>query len=86
MAEIVIQIQAYERDMIYVKTMLQLKEEKIQRLERVEDAIISAEDYLQEDNRMLQQELCLLKDRMNKHPELLRFALENKHLIQQLRR
>ncbi|MCO5582074.1 hypothetical protein L7F22_035965 [Adiantum nelumboides] len=78
-------LEAYERDLEYAKTMLQLKEDKIQRLKRVEDAVLSAETCLQEDNRALQQELHLLKDRMNQHPDLLRFAFENKQLIQQLR-
>ncbi|MCO5553180.1 hypothetical protein L7F22_006701 [Adiantum nelumboides] len=78
-------LEVYERDLEYAKTMLQLKEDKIQRLKLVEDAVLSAETCLQEDNRALQQELHLLKDRMNQHPDLLRFAFENKQLIQQLR-
>ncbi|KAI5059874.1 hypothetical protein GOP47_0024294 [Adiantum capillus-veneris] len=78
-------LEAYERDLEYAKTMLQLKEDKIQRLKRVEDAVLSAENCLQEENRALQQEVHLLKERMNQQPELLRFAFENKQLIQQLR-
>ncbi|KAH7284886.1 hypothetical protein KP509_33G001100 [Ceratopteris richardii] len=78
-------VEAYERDLEYTRTLLQLKEDKIHRLHRVEDTVLSAENCLREENRALRQELCLLKERMDKHPELLRFAFENKRLIQQLR-
>jgi len=47
---------------------------------------LPAESYLLEENKTLSQEIDLLKARLDKNPEVTRFALENIRLSSQLKR
>ncbi|XP_057959011.1 kinesin-like protein KIN-12C isoform X2 [Malania oleifera] len=66
------------------KMMLRFREEKIKRLESFADGSISADKYLMDENNALLEEIQLLKARIDRSPELIRFALENMRLLQQL--
>ncbi|KAI4376005.1 hypothetical protein MLD38_013807 [Melastoma candidum] len=68
------------------KMMLKFREEKIQRMDSVLGGSISSETYLHEENKHLSEEIQLLQARVDKNPEVTRFALENIRLLDQLRR
>ncbi|KAK9289237.1 hypothetical protein L1049_017711 [Liquidambar formosana] len=74
-----------EEDAQRTKMMLRFREEKIKRLELLADGSVSAEKYLMEENNALLEEIQLLQARIDRNPELTRFALENIRLIEQLR-
>lgn len=65
--------------------MLRFREEKIKRLELLSDGSMSADKYLMEENNALLEEVQLLQSRIERNPELTRFALENIRLLEQLR-
>lgn len=65
--------------------MLRFREEKIKRLELLSDGSMSADKYLMEENNALLEEVQLLQSRIERNPELTRFALENIRLIEQLK-
>ncbi|CAN8258819.1 unnamed protein product [Cochlearia groenlandica] len=75
-----------EEDTRSTKMMLRFREDKIQRLESLRGNHISADSFLQEENNMLSEEIKLLQAKIDKNPELTRFALENIRLLDQLRR
>lgn len=64
--------------------MLRHCEEKIKQLELLVDGQLSAEKYLMEENRALQEEIQLLRANIDKNSEPSRLALENDRLLQQL--
>lgn len=64
--------------------MLRHYKEKIKQLELLVDGKLSAEKYLMEENRALQEEIQLLKVNIDKNSESSRLALENDRLLQQL--
>lgn len=66
--------------------MLRFREDKIQRLESLLGNQISADSFLLEENNVLSEENQLLQAKIDKNPELTRFALENIRLLDQLRR
>lgn len=66
--------------------MLRFREEKIQRMELLLGSNIPADSFLLEENRVLTEELQLLQAKIDKNPEVTRFALENIRLLDQLRR
>lgn len=66
--------------------MLRFREDKIQRLESLLGNHISADSYLLEEKNVLSEEIQLLQAKIDKNPELTRFALENIRLLDQLRR
>ncbi|KAM7488000.1 hypothetical protein LguiB_025484 [Lonicera macranthoides] len=77
--------QQREEDGQRAKMMLRFREEKIKRLELLADGLVSADKYLMDENNTLIEEIKLLRARIDRNPELTRFALENIRLIEQLR-
>ncbi|OVA13546.1 Kinesin [Macleaya cordata] len=74
-----------EEDAQRTKMILRFREEKIKRLELLTDGLVSADEYLMEENSALYEEIQLLQARIDRNPELTRFALENIRLLEQLR-
>ena len=66
--------------------MLKFREDKIQRLESLLGGLMPTDAYLLEENRELSNEVQLLRAKVEKNPEVTRFALENIRLLEQLRR
>ncbi|KAF3435686.1 hypothetical protein FNV43_RR22777 [Rhamnella rubrinervis] len=75
-----------EEDTRCTKMMLRFREDKIQRMESVLNGSISSETYLLEENRELSEEIRLLLVKLDRNPEVTRFAMENIRLLDQLRR
>lgn len=50
------------------------------------DGLTPIDSYLLEENNALTEEIQLLRARLDKNPEVTRFALENIRLLDQLRR
>ncbi|GFY89976.1 phragmoplast orienting kinesin 2 [Actinidia rufa] len=75
-----------EEDARCTKMMLKFREDKIQRMESLIGGLISAETYFLEDNSALSEEIQLLQAKVDRNPEVTRFALENIRLLEQLRR
>ncbi|KAF9619035.1 hypothetical protein IFM89_004379 [Coptis chinensis] len=74
-----------EEDAQHTKMILRFREEKIKRLELLADGLVSGDEYLIEENNALLEEIQVLQARIDRSPELTRFALENIRLIEQLR-
>lgn len=74
-----------EEDSQRAKMMLRFREEKIKRLEFLADGIVPMDKYLTEENKALVEEIHLLKERIDKNPELAKFAMENARLLEQFR-
>lgn len=66
--------------------MLRFREDKIQRMESLLGGSTPADAFLLEENRSLSDEIQLLQAKVDKNPEVTRFALENIRLLEQLRR
>lgn len=73
-----------EEDAQRIKMMLKFREEKIKQLESLVNGSLSAEKYLMEEIKVLKEEIQLLQARIDRNPELTRFALENIRLLEQL--
>ncbi|KAL9674626.1 hypothetical protein QQ045_030898 [Rhodiola kirilowii] len=76
--------QERDEDAQHSKMMLRLREEKIKRLEMLRDGSLSAEKYLMEDNDALLKEIQTLQAKIDRNPEVTRFALENSRLLDTL--
>ncbi|KAF5745669.1 phragmoplast orienting kinesin 2 [Tripterygium wilfordii] len=74
-----------EEDTRGTKMMLRFREDKIQRMESLLGGFLPPDSYLQEENRVLSEENHLLQSKLDKNPEVTRFALENIRLLEQLR-
>lgn len=66
--------------------MLKFREDKIQRMESFLGGSLPADSFLFEENRGLSEEIQLLQAKVDRHPEVTRFASENIRLLDQLRR
>lgn len=66
--------------------MLKFREDKIQRMESALAGSMPADSYLLEENNMLTEEIQMLRAKVDRNPEVTRFALENIRLLEQLRR
>ncbi|XP_039039829.1 kinesin-like protein KIN-12D [Hibiscus syriacus] len=75
-----------EEDTRSSKMMLRFREDKIQRMESLVRGSLSADSFLLEENKALSEEIQLLQAKVDKNPEVTRFALENIRLLDQLRR
>jgi kinesin family protein 15 len=73
-----------EEDAQHTKMMLRFREDKIKQLELLVHGTLSSENYLMEENKALMEEIQLLRARIDRNPELTRFALENIRLQEQL--
>ncbi|MCL7045771.1 hypothetical protein MKW94_028005, partial [Papaver nudicaule] len=74
-----------EEDAQRTKMILRFREEKIKKMESLADGLVSADDFLKEENAALYEEIQLLQARIDRNPELTRFALENIRLLERLR-
>eukprot|EP01018_Ginkgo_biloba_P023736 Gb_23969 [translate_table: standard] len=75
-----------EEDAQCAKMMLRFREDKIKRLEAVASGKMSTEAHLLEERNVLMEELQILRNRLERNPEVTRFAMENIRLMEQLRR
>lgn len=67
------------------KMMLKFREDKIKRLELLLDGLISADEFYLDENRALREENQLLQAKIERNPEVTRFAMENIRLLEQIR-
>ncbi|KAF3667802.1 kinesin-like protein KIN-12D [Capsicum chacoense] len=75
-----------EEDNRCTKMMLKFREERIQRMESLVNGLIPADSYLLEENNALTEEIQLLQAKVDRNPEVTRFACENIRLLEELRR
>lgn len=75
-----------EEDNRCTKMMLKFREERIQRMESLVNGLIPADGYLLEENSALTEEIQLLHSKVDRNPEVTRFACENIRLLEELRR
>ncbi|XP_017698849.2 kinesin-like protein KIN-12F [Phoenix dactylifera] len=75
-----------EEDTRCTKMMLKFREDKIHRLENLLKGVVTTDSYLQEENNALSEQVQLLCARVDRNPEVTRFALENIRLLDQLRK
>ncbi|KAH9330715.1 hypothetical protein KI387_002823, partial [Taxus chinensis] len=68
------------------RMLLRFREEKISKIESAGAGSISSTTVLSEENKALKEEIKLLRGRIDRNPELTRFAMENIKLIEQIRR
>ena len=68
------------------KMILRFREDKIRRLETLSKGLLSVDSYLVEEKNMLMEEIQLIQEKVDRNPELTRFAMENIRLLDQLRR
>ena len=66
--------------------MLKFREDKIQRMESLLSGSIPADSYLLEENNTLSEEIRILRAKVDRNPEVTRFAVENIRLLEQLKR
>lgn len=66
--------------------VLRFREDKIRRLETLSKGLLSVDSYLVEEKNMLMEEIQLIQEKVDRNPELTRFAMENIRLLDQLRR
>ncbi|KAL3033288.1 hypothetical protein AAZX31_02G129700 [Glycine max] len=80
------QVRQREEDTRSCKMMLRFREDKIHRLESQLAGSIPTDTFLQEENKALSDEIQILQSRLDRNPEVTRFAVENIRLLDQLRR
>lgn len=73
-----------EEDAQRTKMMLKFREDKIKQLELLVNGCSSTENHLVKENQALKEEIQLLQGKIDRNPELTRFALENIRLLEQL--
>ncbi|XP_011656324.1 kinesin-like protein KIN-12C isoform X2 [Cucumis sativus] len=73
-----------EEDGQRTKMLLKFREEKIRQLELFLGGMVSADQYLLEENKALAVEIKMLQAKIDRNPELTRVALENSKLTEQL--
>ncbi|XWS54846.1 hypothetical protein CRYUN_Cryun10bG0124600 [Craigia yunnanensis] len=78
-------IRQREEDTRSTKMMLRFREDKIQRMESLMCGSLPADSFLFKENKALSEEIQLLQAKVDKNPEVTRFALENIRLLDQLR-
>lgn len=69
-----------------MKMRLRFREEGIKRLQAVASAKLSTESHLSMENQELRKEIEILKNQLDRNPEVTRFAMENLQLKEELRR
>ncbi|KAF3333862.1 Phragmoplast orienting kinesin 2 [Carex littledalei] len=75
-----------EDDTRCTKMTLKFREDKINRMEALVKDKITPDMYLVEGNKALTKEIELLSTKVDRNPEVTRFALENIRLLDQIRR
>jgi kinesin family protein 15 len=81
-----VQVRQREEDSQCSKMILRFREDKIRRLESLADDFLSAEAFYEDERKTLIEEVQLLRVRIDRNPELTRFAMENIRLMEELRR
>lgn len=66
--------------------ILRFREDKIRRLETLSKGLLSADSYFADEKKMLMEELELMREKVDRNPQLTRFAMENIRLLDQIRR
>lgn len=79
-------VQQREEETQCTRMLLRFREEKITRMESAAAGSMSLETLLSQENKALKEEMKLLRGKIDRNPELTRFAMENIKLIEQLRR
>ncbi|KAG0556184.1 hypothetical protein KC19_11G032900 [Ceratodon purpureus] len=74
-----------EADTQSSKMILRFREDKIRRLETLSKGLLSVDSFLADEQRMLMEELELMREKVDRNPELTRFAMENIRLLDQIR-
>lgn len=69
-----------------LKMRLRFREDGIKRLQAVASSKLSTESHLLMENQELRKEIEILKNQLDRNPEVTRFAMENLHLKEELRR
>ncbi|XP_031480769.1 kinesin-like protein KIN-12F isoform X2 [Nymphaea colorata] len=75
-----------EEDTRGMKMMLRFREDKIQRMKSLVDSLMPSDVYLLQEKNALTEELELLRNRVDRNPEVTRFAMENIRLLEQLKK
>ncbi|KAI5074408.1 hypothetical protein GOP47_0010892 [Adiantum capillus-veneris] len=75
-----------EEDTQRGKMMLRFREDKIKRMEALLGGLISPETYLSNERDSLLEEVQILRTRLERNPEVTRFAMENIRLQEELHR
>ncbi|KAL9670442.1 hypothetical protein QQ045_007994 [Rhodiola kirilowii] len=75
-----------EEDARSTKMMLKFRDDKISRMESLVNNVIPVDSYLFQENKALYEEIQLLTAKLDRNPEVTRFALENIRLLDQIRR
>lgn len=65
---------------------LRFREEQIKRLEAITAGKLSAETHLVQEKGELLKEIDVLRNQVDRNPEVTRFAMENLQLKEELRR
>lgn len=73
-----------EEDGQRTKMLLKFREEKIRQLELFLGGMVSADQYLLDENKALAVEIKMLQAKIDRNPELTRVSLENSKLTEQL--
>lgn len=73
-----------EEDSQHTKMMLKIRDEKINQLELLADGMLSAENYLMQENKNLLEEIRLLRERIDRNPELTQFSVDQNRLQEKL--
>ena len=66
--------------------MLRFREDKIKRLESAVAGLTPIDTYLLQEKDSLLEEVQILRNRLERNPEVTRFAMENIRLLEDLRR
>lgn len=82
----VTQVRQREEDTRSCKMMLRFREDKIRRLESRLAGSIPIDTFLLEENKTLSEENQILQGKLDRNPEVTRFAVENIRLLDQLKR
>jgi kinesin family member 15 len=69
-----------------LKMRLRFREEGVKRLQAVASSKLSSESHLLMENQELHKEIEILKNQLERNPEVTRFAMENLQLKEELRR
>lgn len=69
-----------------LKMRLRFREEGIKRLQAVNSGKLSAEAHLLQEREELLKEIEVLRNQVDRNPEVTRFAMENLQLKEELRR
>jgi kinesin family protein 15 len=75
-----------EEDSQCGKMMLRFREDKIKRLESTVAGLTPMDTYLLQEKNSLLEEVQILRNRLERNPEVTRFAMENIRLLEDLRR